>query len=148
MKKPLVVYWSNQPSPYTVGRLNAVHDLGVVDVCAWFDEVRQPDRSWDVDPSSWRFDFRWVPKIGRRSHGLRLPIGLLKSTRPDLVVQLFDTPATALGALVSRAYAGRVSFRVLPAYAEWGQETTFTRIAKHFLFRLVDAAKVPGDVFA
>jgi glycosyltransferase involved in cell wall biosynthesis len=143
--KPRVVYWTNQPSPYTVGRLNAVHDLGVVELSAWFDEVRQPDRSWDVDPSSWRFDYRWVPKVKGRGRELSLPIDLLTATRPDLVVQLFDTPATAIGALVSRAYARRVSFRVLPAYAAWGQETAFTRFVKQFLFRLADAAKVPGD---
>jgi glycosyltransferase involved in cell wall biosynthesis len=139
-----VVYWTNQPSPYTVGRLNAVAKLDSIDLCVWFDEERQPDRSWSVDSDTWEFESRWVPTVEAFGRRFRLPIELLMSARPNLVVQLFDTPATALGALVSRAYADRVAFRVLPAYEAWGRDTILTRAAKRFLFRAVDAAKVPG----
>lgn len=143
-EKPKVVYWSNQPSPYTVGRLNAVHDLGEVELCAWFDQVKQADRSWDVEPADWRFPYRWVPELGPKGRGWHIPVRLLKETKPDLIAQLFDQPPAAVGALVSRAYAGRVTFRVLPAFQAWGQDTAFTRMAKRFLFRVIDGAKVPG----
>ncbi|HTC68746.1 MAG TPA: glycosyltransferase, partial [Acidothermaceae bacterium] len=124
--------------------MNAVAELGSLDLCAWFDEERQPDRSWDVDPSNWSFDHQWVPTVRLLGKSVRLPIDLLMSSRPDVVVQLFDQPHVAVGALVSRAYAKRVTFRVLPTFEAWGRDTVTTRSAKRFLFRAVDAAKVPG----
>ena len=44
-RKPRVVYWQNIPSPYVVGRFNALVDRGNLDFEAWFNAEREPDRS-------------------------------------------------------------------------------------------------------
>ena len=143
-RRPRVVYWFNQPTPYVVARFNALAEAGKVDFEAWFSEVRQPDRSWIVDESTWRFRARYVPP--RRLLGVRLrtPVAELRDTRPDLLVLEYDRLHLAAGAVAARALAGRVAFRVLPNYDTWSRRTWWRELAKHFLFRSVDAAKVPG----
>lgn len=144
-----VVYWLNQPTPYFVARFNAVADRCQLDFEAWFNEVRQADRSWEVNESSWRFRARYIqPRRPPRRLGWlgqpRLPIAELSDTAPDLVVQEYDRPLLATGFLAARAHATRTAFRVLPNYDTWSQRTWWRELSKHFLFRAVDGAKVPG----
>lgn len=144
-----VVYWLNQPTPYFVARFNAVADRCELDFEAWFNEVRQADRSWEVDESGWRFRARYILpgrpscRLGRLGQ-LRLPIAELSDAAPDLVVQEYDRPLFAAGFLAARAHATRTAFRVLPNYDTWSQRTWWRELSKHFLFRAVDGAKVPG----
>jgi glycosyltransferase involved in cell wall biosynthesis len=138
------VYWQNIPSPYFVGRFNALVDRGNVDFEAWFNEEREPDRSWDVTPAEWRFRARYIPNrclFGRRLH---LPLPELQQTRPDVLVSLYDRPAFALGSLAGRCAASRTAFRVLPNYDSWSRRSWWGELGKQFLFRAVDGAKVPG----
>lgn len=66
--RPRVVYWNSQPTPYMVERWNAVADRGNIEMHAWFNVVREPDRSWEVDESAWRFQGRYLTttKMGGR----------------------------------------------------------------------------------
>jgi glycosyltransferase involved in cell wall biosynthesis len=143
-RRPKVVYWNNQPSPYVVARFNAVADRGTLDFEAWFDGIREPDRSWDVDASSWRFAARILePRLvaGRRTV---LPIAELRETRPDVFICNYDRRHHMLGAWASLALAGRTAIRALPSYAAWESPSFARDAAKHLLFRAVDGAKVPG----
>src|ERR687886_423344 len=45
-RKPRVVYWQNIPSPYAIGRFNALVDRGNLDFEAWFNAERELNRSW------------------------------------------------------------------------------------------------------
>ena len=143
-RKPRVVYWQNIPSPYVIGRFNALVDRGNLDFEAWFNAEREPDRSWEVNPAEWRFRARYIPArrlLGRRLH---LPLVELQQTRPDVLVSLYDRLSFALGSLAARSSAAHTAFRVLPTYDSWSRRSCWKELAKHVLFRAVDGAKVPG----
>lgn len=139
--QPKVVYWNNMPSPYVVGRFNALARRAPFAFEAWFDRPRDPDRSWDVDQATWEFPARYLsgPDGARR-----VPRAELIEVRPDLLVSLFAERHFALGSLMARSLGARTAFRVLPTFDAWIQRRAAKEAAKHYLFRTVDAAKVPG----
>lgn len=144
VSKPRVVYWGPQPSPYVVDRFNAVHDASRVQLEAWFDEVREGDRSWAVDSSNWRFPARLLSSTGGNAGKGRVPVAELRATRPDVLVMNYDRGHTAAGAVVGRAAARRLTYRCLPSFETWKARTPQGELAKHLLFRMADGAKVPG----
>lgn len=142
--KPRVVCWSNIPAPYAVERFNLIADRNNLDFEAWFNEVREPDRSWDVIESEWRFLARYIPErsfFGWRAH---LPISELHLSRPDVLVCLYYEPVFAIGSVVARALAARLSFHVLPTFDSWSQRTWWRELGKHVLFRTIDSAEISG----
>jgi len=139
-----VVYWFIQPTPYAIARFNAVADRGNIDFEAWFSEVRQVDRSWDVDETAWRFPARYVPSRSLFGLHLRVPVPELVETRPDVFITEYDRINLAAGALVARATAARLAFRVLPNFDATSHRTWWREASKHLLFRTVDGVKVPG----
>jgi glycosyltransferase involved in cell wall biosynthesis len=144
MARPRVVYWLKQPTPYFVERCNAISDRGTLEFEAWFNTRVEPDRSWDVDESAWRFPARYMPTRSILHWRNRLPIPELASLRPDLIVQEYDRMYLSAGFLAARALAGRTAFRVLPNFDSWSDRTWWRELSKHFVFRAVDGAKVPG----
>ena len=86
--RPLVVYWNNIPSPYMVERFNALVDRDVFEFEAWFNARITPDRSWNVDESSWRFRYRYLPATHLFGHTQHWPLPLLEK-RPDVLVSLY-----------------------------------------------------------
>lgn len=143
-RKPRVVYWFNQPTPYVVSRFNAIADSGAVDFEAWFSEERQSDRSWDVDASSWRFPARYIPARPFFGVSLHIPLPELREYPPDMFVCEYDRVNLAAGVAAARFAAHRVALRSLPNFDAWSRRTWWREGAKHLLFRSVDAAKVPG----
>jgi glycosyltransferase involved in cell wall biosynthesis len=143
-RKPRVVYWQNIPSPYVVGRFNALVDRGNLDFEAWFNAEREPDRSWEVNPAEWRFRARYIPARRLLGHSVHVPLVELQKTRPDVLVSLYDRLSFALGSLAARSSAARTAFRVLPNYDSWSRRSCWKELGKHVLFRAVDGAKVPG----
>jgi glycosyltransferase involved in cell wall biosynthesis len=132
-----VLYWFNQPTPYVVARFNAAMQRPELDFHAVFSEVRQPDRSWDVDESTWKFPARYLGRI-------KVPIKDLIRLRPDVFLLEYDRWNLALGAVLGLFTARRLGFRVLPNFDAWSKRTWWREASKHLLFRLVDGAKVPG----
>src|SRR5919197_1618059 len=143
-RKPRVVYWQNIPTPYVVGRFNALADRGNLDFEAWFNAEREPDRSWEVNPAEWHFRARYIPARRLLGHRLHLPLGELRQTRPDVLVSLYDRLSFALGSLVARNSSSRTALRVLPNYDSWSRRSCWKELGKHVLFRAIDGAKVPG----
>jgi glycosyltransferase involved in cell wall biosynthesis len=142
--RPRVVYWFIQPTPYAVARFNAVADSGALDFEAWFSEVRQSDRSWEVDESQWRFPARYIPARRFLALRLRIPLPELAETRPDVFISENDRINLAIGAVAARAYARRLAFRILPNFDAWSHRTWWREASKHLLFRAADGVKVPG----
>jgi glycosyltransferase involved in cell wall biosynthesis len=132
-----VLYWFNQPTPYVVARFNAAVERPELDFHALFSEVRQPDRSWDVDESSWKFPARYLGRV-------KVPLMELLRLRPDVFLLEYDRWNLALGAVLGLATAKRVGFRVLPNFDAWSTRTWWREAAKHVLFKAIDGAKVPG----
>ncbi len=143
--KPRVVYWFKQPTPYMVERFNAVADRNTINFEAWFDDVREPDRSWDVNEGEWRFAARYLGKNGLPIlKDWKIPSQELRDTKPDLIIQECDRSHLAVGFLLGRVLAKRTAFRSLPNYDAWSERTWWREVSKHFLYRAVDGAKVPG----
>ncbi len=144
-----VVYWNNIPSPYFVERLNAVADRGNLDVEAWFCERLEPDRSWAIHESTFRFRYRYLPGgpvslPGHGRHHLNAPLRLLGRSRPDLLVSLYAEPTFLLGWWLARTAGIRTAFRVLPTYDAWVRRTSTKERVKRWAFSRVDGVKVPG----
>ncbi len=86
MKRPRIVYWNNIPSPYVVGRFNAIATRGNLDFSAIFDEERESDRTWDVNPEAWQFSGSYVERIPFLT--ARSPVWG-ETSPPDLLVSLY-----------------------------------------------------------
>jgi glycosyltransferase involved in cell wall biosynthesis len=139
-----VVYWQNIPSPYFVGRFNMLADRGNLDFEAWFNEEREPDRSWMINPAEWRFRARYIPTRSLLGWHLHLPLAELQAVRPHILISLYDRASFALGCLGARSVTPRLAFRVLPNYESWAGRTWWRELGKHFMFRCIDGAIVPG----
>jgi len=132
-----VLYWFTQPTPYVVARFNAAAERPELDFHAVFSQVREPDRSWDVDEPGWKFSASYLGRI-------KVPVKELRRLRPDVFVLEYDRWNLALGAVTGFATARRVAFRVLPNFDAWSQRTWWRELGKNVLFKAVDGAKVPG----
>jgi glycosyltransferase involved in cell wall biosynthesis len=132
-----VLYWFTQPTPYVVARFNAVAQQPELDFHAVFSRVREPDRSWDVDQSAWKFPASYLGRV-------KVPVRELVRLRPDVFVLEYDRWNLVLGAVVGFAAARRVAFRVLPNFDAWSKRTWWRELSKNVLFKAVDGAKVPG----
>ena len=144
MPRPLVIYWNNQPTPYVVARFNAVIDKGNVDLHAWFDTAREPDRSWELDPNEWRFQHSYLPKAHIGRHIFPFPDATLRQLAPDLLITPMDRIPGALAAFTGKALAARTASRTLPVYDTWVERSLLREISLHFLYRSLDGAKVSG----
>jgi glycosyltransferase involved in cell wall biosynthesis len=132
-----ILYWFTQPTPYVVARFNAAAQRPELDFHAVFSRVREPDRSWDVDESLWKFPASYLGRF-------KVPVKELRRLRPDVFVLEYDRWNLALGAIIGFAAAQRVAFRVLPNFDAWSKRTWWREIGKNVLFKAIDGAKVPG----
>lgn len=143
-RRPKVVYWNHSPTPYFVDRFNAVVERGNLDFEAWFNDRREPMRSWEVEEADWNFPARYIPRRRLLGWPTQIPAAELRLTRPDLLVQEYDRAHLMAGFLTATAQSRRTAFRVLPNFDSWSERTWWREGAKRFAFRAVDAAKVPG----
>ncbi|MGE0229522.1 MAG: glycosyltransferase family 4 protein [Dehalococcoidia bacterium] len=141
---PTVVYWNNIPSPYVVERFNTLHARGNLRFEAWFNQRREPDRSWDVREADWQFPSRYIPARTLLGRSLQLPLAELLDRRPDLLVSLYASASFAGGIAGARALGARTAIRVLPTFDTWVRRSRAKEFSKRLLFRAVDGAKVPG----
>ena len=132
-----VFYWFTQPTPYVVARFNAAVQRPELEFHAVFSQVREPDRSWDVDESAWKFPASYLGRI-------KVPLRELRRLRPDVFILEYDRWNLALGTVAGFVFAQRVAFRVLPNFDAWSQRTWWRELGKNVLFKAVDGAKVPG----
>jgi glycosyltransferase involved in cell wall biosynthesis len=162
-----VAYWNNMPSPYIVGRLNALAKRANIEVEGWFNERRreapplrrrssfslslfrggdgaEPERRWNVNESQWEFRGRYIQLIETGKVKLQIPTKELQEFQPDVVLSLYASPSFATGSMVAKATGARTVFRVLPTYESWVERTRSKEFVKKFLFRTVDAVETPG----
>ncbi|PIS19703.1 MAG: hypothetical protein COW19_02540 [Zetaproteobacteria bacterium CG12_big_fil_rev_8_21_14_0_65_55_1124] len=137
--KPRIVYWNNIPSPYFVGRMNALVQRGNLDLSVWFNQRREEDRSWIIDENEWMFPFAF--------NDSKVSAGFFREmirNKPDLLVSLYNTPKFISGNLLAKILGIRTAYRVLPTYDAWVARSRFKEASKRLMFRLVDGVKVPG----
>ena len=117
-RRPRVVYWNNIPSPYIVDRFNVLADRGQLDFEAWFSARTEPDRSWDVDETTWRFRHRYVPV--RRVGGSELDSHRTCSAgTPDVFVTLHFEPSFIIGLLAARRRGACTAIWLEVTFSSW-----------------------------
>jgi glycosyltransferase involved in cell wall biosynthesis len=139
-----VVYWNNIPSPYMVERFNALADRGGLEFEAWFNDRLEPDRSWDVDETSWRFRYRCMPTLRVAGRRLHFPLPLFDRRRPDVLVSLYAEPSFLTGWLIARLRGVKTGFRVLMTHDSWVSRHPVKEAMKRYMFSRVDAVETPG----
>ncbi len=143
-QKSRVIYWNNIPSPYMVERFNALADRGAFDFEAWFNDRIEPDRSWTVDESSWRFKYRYIPttQIGR--HRFHWPWPLLKN-KPDVLVSLYAEPVFLIGWFLARLQGAKTVFWCQVTMDRWVKRARWKDAVKRVIFPKLDATLGSGE---
>lgn len=127
-----------------VVRFNALADRDAFEFEAWFNDRTEPDRSWVVDESTWRFKHRYLPSARLFSMKGRIPLPLL-GRKPDLLVSLHAEPVFIVGWLLARMRGSKTTFRVLKTFDSWIRRTPLKESLKHFMFQRVDGIETTGE---
>jgi glycosyltransferase involved in cell wall biosynthesis len=143
--KPRVAYWNNLPAPYMVDRFSAVASRRVIDLEVWFSELESPERSWLVEPESWRFRHRLarVGRVGGRLVGL--PPHLPRSAWPDLIVSLYSEPSYLVGLAQAHLRRVRTALWVEVTFDSWVRRSRAKEFLKRAAFASADAILTVGQ---
>lgn len=141
--RPFIVYWNNIPAPYMVERFNALADRGGLDFEAWFSDRVKAHRSWEVDETQWRFNYRYMPTTRIGSQVFHWPCKLLQR-RPDVLVSLYAEPSFLLGWVIAKACGVKTAFWVEVTFDRWVVRTRTKELFKKWLFPKVDAILTVG----
>lgn len=132
------------PSPYVLGRLDAVARQEGVEVEVVFRRWTNTDRHWRrPDLSDYAFTASVAP-TEQLSGALRHLIGRVRDRRPDVVIALHEDQVFVLGIGLLRAMGIPVVLRVLPTWTTWFPRRLSRELVKHLVFRLASGAKVSG----
>ena len=142
--RPLVVYWDNSPAPYTIERFNLLADRGNIDFVVWFARRTDYAHNWDVNEASWRFRGEYVEDPSAGPAAAHRFIRRCKAIRPDLILMLHGERPFVAGMPLIKAQGIPISVQVLPTYDAWIRRAWWKELAKHAIFRSVDAAKTAG----
>lgn len=142
---PRVAYWSNIPSPWLVERLNAVAARGAVAVEGWFSFRTWHDRSWDVDESSWRFPYRYLPSGTLAGRRYSLPAPLVARRPPELVVSQYGWSWFVLGWALARARRVRIAFECETTLDAWVTRRRWKETVKRTMFPRLDGVLTAGE---
>jgi glycosyltransferase involved in cell wall biosynthesis len=128
-----------------VDRFNALVDRGNLEFEAWFSRRTEPDRTWAVQETTWRFPHRFIQGVGLGQGRIELPTRLLTRGRPDLLVTLYASPSFLLGRLLALAGGVRVAFWVEVTFDAWVRRRRWKEAVKHAVFPGVDGVLTPGE---
>ncbi|MGB5830585.1 MAG: glycosyltransferase family 4 protein [Thiohalocapsa sp.] len=128
-----------------IDRFNALALRGNVKIEVWFSDLVSSSRSWDVDPATWHFSYRVLPKLRLPGTSLSwvLPAPML-TTPCDIVISLYSEPAFILGWMVARIRGKKTGFRVLKTFDRWTPRSRLRSAIKRFMFSRADAIETPG----
>lgn len=140
---PRVLYWDIMPSPYFVGRFNAVAKRDDLKFHAIFSTLRERDRRWAVSQEEFEFSFEILPTPPPRSVFYIVPKGIFIADY-DLLVTGYKHPAWIVGWHIAKMRNRRVAFRVLKTFETWFPRRAWRERFKAYLFARTDGFKVAG----
>ena len=141
---PRVVFWDNLPAPYSVEAYNAFADRRSFDLSVWFCRRTDPDRSWDVNESEWRFTGTYVEDPSRGLAEAARFAHRCRATSPDLIVSPYGERPFVAGHAIIKALGIRTTFFVQRTFDAWIRRARWKEIAKAILFRSADFAYIHG----
>jgi glycosyltransferase involved in cell wall biosynthesis len=143
-RRPRVLFWDNLPSPYGVEQYNLLADRRHLDLTVWFTTRREPERSWTVDESGWRFPAAYIRNPGGNLTALRRFAHQCAALKPDVVVSPYGDRTYAAGYLAAKGLGIKTALVVQRTFDAWVCRAWWKEAAKMVLFRSADAAQVPG----
>jgi len=143
-RKPRVVYWNRIPSPYIQERFDALVDRGNLRFEAWFTARTEPDRSWQLDESCWRFPYRYLPGVGKEGGRVVVPPALLRGNIPDVLVSLYADPSFVLGSVLARSRRILHAYYVEKTFDTLIQRKRWKETLKRALFAKADGVLAAG----
>ena len=141
---PRVVFWDNLPSPYGVEQDNALADRRSLDMSVWFCRRTDPDRSWEVNESEWRFTGTYIEDPSRGLAEASRFAHRCRAARPDLIVSPYGERPYVAGHAIIKALGIRTAFFVQRTFDAWIRRAWWKELAKAILFRSADFAYVHG----
>jgi FkbM family methyltransferase len=141
-RRPRVIFWDNLPAPYAVERYNLLADRGTLDFSVWFSRRTDPDRRWDVDESTWRFEGTYIEDPSENLASLHRFARRCDEVRPDLVVSLYGERPFVAGHLVMKGLGIATALVVERTFDTWVRRAWWKEAAKAVLFRSAAAAQV------
>ncbi|KEZ78801.1 group 1 glycosyl transferase [Salinisphaera hydrothermalis C41B8] len=127
-----------------VERFNALADRDAFDFEAWFNDRVEPDRSWTVDESTWRFRYRYVPSTRLAGRILHWP-WLVLGRRPDVLVSLYAEPSFLIGWALARLRGAKTAFWCQVTMDRWVTRKAWKNSVKKLVFPRVDATLGSGE---
>ena len=137
-----VVYWNNIPAPYMVDRFNRLAELPGIEFEAWFSQRTEPDRTWLVHESGWRFPYEYLGTDALRATARA--VRMLRAGRADVLFCLFERPEYAATALHARASGIPVVMHAMKTFDAWCTRSRRREIAKRLLLPRASRFYVPG----
>lgn len=121
-----------------VERFNALSDRHNLHFEVWFNDRDHVERSWIIDESMWRFQYRYINTISFPNRKLHFPLNCLKGRRPDVLISLYAKPSFLFGWVISRIRRVRTGFWVEVTFDRWVRRTAFKETIKKIIFPRVD----------
>jgi glycosyltransferase involved in cell wall biosynthesis len=128
-----------------VDRFNALAQRNNLDFEAWFSARTESDRSWDVDESSWRFRYRYLPGVGSGTSSLVVPTPLLYGRAPDVFVSLHAAAGFLAGSALARLRGARTAFWIEVTYDAWVKRRRWKEALKSRVLPSADAILTAGE---
>jgi len=127
-----------------VDRFNAVADRGTLNFEAWFNDRLEPDRSWTVCESEWRFAHRYIPttRIGERAFHWPLPV---LDSRPDVLVSVYSGASYLLGWAVAKIRGTKTAFWCPMTMDSWVKRAWWKTAMKRAIFPCLDGVLCCGE---
>jgi glycosyltransferase involved in cell wall biosynthesis len=143
-QRPRVVFWDTLPSPYGVEQYNLLADRGQLDFSVWFSRRTEPDRSWDVNESTWKFRGTHVEDPSCGLDAASRFERRCQRDRPDLLISPYGERAFVAGHAIAKSLGIRTILLVQPTFDAWVTRRWWKEGAKLLLFHSADGAQVPG----
>ncbi|MET3636602.1 glycosyltransferase family 4 protein [Curtobacterium oceanosedimentum] len=137
-----VVFWLPAVNPYWRDRFNALAADGEVDFECWFNRHLDPQRSWEVDPSSLHFRHSFLAGDSKRAF-LRDARRSYRSARPRIIFTFHHEPKLWL-VWLHRLRGGHVALYALMTWDSWVTRSKAKEIAKRIFFTSASSTLTPG----
>lgn len=139
-----VVYWNNVPAPYMIDRFNALAARSNLSLEVWFSERTVAERTWRIDETQWRFQYRYLPRVSVGARALALATPLLGRRRPDLLVMQYGALEYVLGWCGAVIRGWRTAFWVEVTFDSWVRRRSHREWLKQRMFSAVDGVMTAG----
>lgn len=140
-----LIFWLPAVNPYWRDRFNALAADGTIEFECWFNRHLDPERSWEVDKQSLRFDHTFLAganTIGIAAY-LRRASRAYWRANPRVIFTFHHEPKLWL-AWLHRLRGRHLALYALMTWDSWVQRSWPKEVAKRLFFSSASSALTPG----